>query len=328
MDEPIQYPNTIFLGVMLGLVTALCWGVSNFFSKRMIDQIGLARTLFFSFLVGSLFLSFFFFLTDQGPIEWSMPVLFMTLLAASFNLLGFLSIYYGFKIGSLSVVATVSSGWAVVTVVLSLIFLQEVPYPWQQVGIVLILVGVMLVAYRSYSSNGPTGGRKAFKNIPVGRKGRGSGIKSFLWREEGISHKETLGVFPAVCSVLFFGSCYFLMSIVTEDMGPVLPILMARILGVIIIGLFLIFRREVFGVLDARLFFLVMIGLLDAGGFVAFNYGINATMVSLVSPSASLLTLVTVFLARIFLGEKLMVNQQVGFWMTLMGIILISITTR
>ena len=328
MDELIQSPNTIILGVMFGLVTALCWGVSNFFSKRMIDQIGLARTLFFSFLVGFLFLSFFFFLTDQGPIEWSRQGLFLTLLAASFNLLGFLSIYYGFKIGSLSVVATVSSGWAVVTVVLSLIFLQEVPYPWQQVGIVLILVGVVLVAYRSYSSKGPRELREGSEKTLVGRKGRGSGSLSFLWAEKGISHKETLGVFPAICSVLFFGSCYFLMSKVTKDMGPVLPILMARILGIIIIGLFLIFRREVFVILDGRLFFLVMIGLLDAGGFVAFNYGINATMVSLVSPSASLLTLVTVSLARVFLGEKLMINQQVGFWMTLLGIILISISTR
>lgn len=328
MDALDQSPNTIFLGVMFGLVTALCWGVSNFFSKRMIDQIGLARTLFFSFLVGSLFLSVFFLSTDQGPIEWSMPVLFLTLLAASFNLLGFLSIYYGFKIGSLSVVATVSSGWAVVTVVLSLIFLQEVPYPWQQVGIVLVLVGVVLVAYRSYSFKDPRGGREGTKKTFVGRKGSVGGVPSFLFGEKGESNKETHGVFPAVCSVFFFGSCYFLMSMVTEDIGPVLPILIARVLGITIIGLFLILRKEMVGIFDFRMIFLVMIGLLDAGGFVAFNYGIKTTMVSLVSPTASLLTLVTVFLARIFLGEKLMVNQQVGFWMTLMGIILISITTR
>ena len=328
MDALIQSPNTIFLGVMLGLVTAICWGFSNFFSKRMIDQIGLARTLFFSFLVGSLFLSVFFLSTDQGPIAWSMPVLFLTLLAASFNLLGFLSIYYGFKIGSLSVVATVSSGWAVVTVVLSIIFLNEVPYPWQQAGIVLILVGVMMVAYRSYSSEESTAGEEGTKKtLDKGEASRGE-IHSFFWGGKERSLKKTLGVLPAVFSVLFFGSCYFLMGFVTKDIGPVLPILMARILGVITLGFFLIFRRSMFVAFDFRWFFLVMIGLLDAGGFVAFNYGINTTMVSLVSPSASLLTLVTVILARIFLGEKLMVNQQVGFWMTLLGIILISITSR
>jgi drug/metabolite transporter (DMT)-like permease len=203
-------------------------------------------------------------------------------------------------------VATISSGWAVVTVALSLIFLHEMPEPWQQAGIIVTLAGVMLVAYRGRGSyNNPS----VIPHLIDGHSGR---------------RVEALGVLPALGSVLFFGSCYFLMKIVTEPLGPVLPILVARTLGVLVLSLLLLLQGELRSLPRAYLGRLAFIGLLDAGGFIAFNLGMKITMVSIVSPVASLLTLVTVLLARFYLGERMVANQQVGFWLTLVGVLLLS----
>ena len=313
------------VGIGFGLVTALSWGLSNYLSKRMIDQIGLQRTLFYSFLVGSLFLALFFLLVDGESVQWSLSIFYLTLLASFLSLMGFLSIYYGFKIGSLSVVATISSGWAVVTVALSLLFLHEMPEPWQQAGIIVTLGGVMLVAYRGQSvRNSPS--LMTWLRDPVCGEWTGKN-RGGSWQADSLSEGKagTLGVLPAFCSVLFFGSCYFLMKIITDPLGPILPILIARALGVLVLSLLLLLQGELWNFPRAYLGTLAFIGLLDAGGFIAFNMGMKTTMVSIVSPVASLLTLVTVLLARFYLGERLVANQQVGFWLTLIGVLLLSI---
>jgi drug/metabolite transporter (DMT)-like permease len=294
------------MGIGFGLVTALSWGWSNFLAKRMIDQIGLRKTLFYSFLVGSLFLSLFFILDDPKTLRWSIEKISVSLLASVLSLLGFLSIYHGFKVGSLSVVATISAGWAVVTVSLSLFILGEAPQLWQKIGIFLTIGGVMLVAFRRFPRVFGQENKKSEKNIS--------------------QENKRLGVFPAACSVLFFGSCYFLMKFVTEDLGPILPILIARSLGILVIGGLLWIQRELGFLPVSQMGTLSLIGVLDATGFVAFNKGIGTTMVSLVSPAASLLTLVTVLLARFYLGEKLGFIQQVGVWLTLFGVFLLSIS--
>ena len=317
MSGPAWIQSSVLIGIGYGLVTALSWGWSNYLAKRMIDQIGLRKTLFHSFLIGSIFLGLFFIFYGREPIQWSIEKFYISLLVSVLSLLGFLSIYHGFKVGSLSVVATISAGWAVVTVSLSLLFFGETPQSWQQFGIFLTIGGVILVAFKR---------SPLLSSLHLNRSLQGS---SEMGEKEGKNNpngKKRLGVFPAACSVLFFGSCYFLMKFVTEDLGPILPILIARSFGIFVIGGLLLIQGELGFLTIPQLRTLALIGVLDAAGFVAFNLGIGTTMVSLVSPAASLLTLVTVLLARFYLGERLVFNQRVGFGLTLMGVFLLSIS--
>jgi len=60
MSGPGWIQSSVLIGIGYGLVTALSWGWSNYLAKRMIDQIGLRKTLFNSFLFGSVFLGLFF----------------------------------------------------------------------------------------------------------------------------------------------------------------------------------------------------------------------------------------------------------------------------
>ena len=226
------------------------------------------------FLVGTVLLGLvtFFTIGKAGSLDRSM--LFINILASTLGVLGYFFLYYGFQIGSLSVVSTITSAGTIVPVTLSLWILKEWPTPTQFLGIALIIPGVILVSFKR-----PPGGSPLLR-------------------------KKRLGVIPAVLSALFFGSYVILIKIVSVKAGPILPIFIVRGMGVILIGITLIYRKETAPPPRKVWKYLAAIGILDAAAFLAFIVGINNTFVAIVAPLSSLFTLVTVLLARIVLKER------------------------
>ncbi|MBI1821367.1 MAG: DMT family transporter [Nitrospirae bacterium] len=284
----------ILAGILLGLFSALAWGAGDFIAKRTVDKIGPYVTLFYMFLVGTVLLGLltFFVIGTAGPLDrWMILVI---LLSSILGVLGYFCLYYGFQIGFLSVVSTITAAGTIVPVGLLLLILQEWPTRIQLLGIVLIILGVTLVSFKRQPEISP----------------------AIL--------KKRLGVIPAIFSALFFGSYVVLIKIVSLKTGPILPIFIVRGMGVILIGLTLIYRKEMTPPPKATWKYLLAIGVLDAAAFLAFTVGITRTLVAIVAPLSSLFTLVTVILARVILKEQLAFHQKWGFWMVLIGVLTLS----
>lgn len=246
------------------------------------------------FLVGTVLLGLltFFVIGTAGPLDrWMILVI---LLSSILGVLGYFCLYYGFQIGFLSVVSTITAAGTIVPVGLLLLILQEWPTRIQLLGIVLIILGVTLVSFKRQPEISP----------------------AIL--------KKRLGVIPAIFSALFFGSYVVLIKIVSLKTGPILPIFIVRGMGVILIGLTLIYRKEMTPPPKATWKYLLAIGVLDAAAFLAFTVGITRTLVAIVAPLSSLFTLVTVILARVILKEQLAFHQKWGFWMVLIGVLTLS----
>jgi drug/metabolite transporter (DMT)-like permease len=277
---------------VLGLLSAAAWGTGDFIAKRAVDRIGPYQTLFYMFLVGTAVLGVLTFFT-LNRIQMIDPTLFLlTVISSLLCVLGYFFLYYGFQIGSLSVVSTITAGGTIVPVLFSLLFLKEWPTVPQFAGIGLIICGVGLVSFRGKPSP--------------------------------LSQKKILGVFPAILSSLFFGSYVILVKLVSEKTGPVLPIFIVRGVGVILMGSLLLYRKETIYPPRPVWKYLFAIGLLDALAFLSFTVGIHKALVSIVSPLSSLFTLVTVSLARLILKEKLVSYQIYGFWSVLFGVLALS----
>jgi len=244
------------------------------------------------FLVGTILLGTLTFFSIDKIQTFDRPLFLLSLLSSLLGVLGYFFLYYGFQVGTLPMVSTITAGGAVVPVLFSLYFLKEWPTVPEFVGIGSIIGGVILVARR---------------------KGNFESEK-----------KRSAGVIPALLSSLLFGSYVILIKIVSARTGPFLPIFIVRGMGVILIGVALICRKERSYPPIEVWKYLIAIGLLDALAFLAFTVGINKALVSIVSPLSSLFTLVTVTLAHFILKEKLEIQQKWGFWMVIFGVLMLS----
>jgi len=275
------------------LLSALAWGTGDFIAKEAVDRIGPYKTLFYMFLVGTVILGIMTLISIGKTPSISLELFLLNMISALLCILGYFFLYYGFQIGKLSVVSTITAGGTIVPVLFSLYFLKEWPTGPQFVGIGLIIAGVVLVSMKGHSSN--------------------------------LTKPRILGVFPALLSSLFFGSYVILVKIVSQKTGPLLPVFLVRGMGVILMGSLLVYRKETAYPPREVWKYLLATGFLDALAFLAFTSGINKALVAIVSPLSSMFTLVTVTLAHFVLKERLETRQKWGFWTVLFGVLALSI---
>ena len=69
---------------------------------------------------------------------------------------------------------------------------------------------------------------------------------------------------------------------------------------------------------------LAAIGVLEVIAFFAYGSGITSEFTAIVAPVSAAFPAVTILLARIFLKERLEINQKTGIFSILAGLVLIS----
>jgi drug/metabolite transporter (DMT)-like permease len=183
-----------------------------------------------------------------------------------------------------------------ITVILSIIFLNEILKTNQIIAIISIICGIVLVS---------TNIKESFKNK----------LSFFTGTKEGI------------ISMLSYGVAAFLLAFAIKSLGWFLPGILCRLFILIFIIFYAFINKQS---LRARFQpsawnLILPIAFLDIIAFFAYSIGVSSEYASIVAPVAASSPLVTVILAMIFLKEKLVSNQIVGIFLTLLGLVLISI---
>src|SRR5258708_33285292 len=135
------------MGILLGLLTALSWGSSDFLARFTTRRIGSLRTTLYMQLVGLVLLTIFLpriggwghLFDGSGWQPWAWGAL-----AGALNGISTLSLYRSFEVGKLAVVAPLSASYPALTVAIS-IFTGEHLSVMRATGIALILAGVIVV---------------------------------------------------------------------------------------------------------------------------------------------------------------------------------------
>lgn len=277
-----------------GLLAALGWGTGDFLAKLSSDKIGYLRTALYMQLVSGVFLTFFS-LPDL-PRLWQYPV--ATAGAATLgvvSLVGLLALYKGFQLGKLSIVSPIVSGYPALTSLLAVLMLGETLTPVHGLGVVVTISGVILVSIQS---------RKA---VGAETTPRGSGIVY------------------ALLAFAVFGFLYLAIKLVVVPLGVWLPILMLRWVSacILAVSLFASGRSLALPKLDS--FRLVgPVAVLDTFGNIAYNLGVIAGSIAIVSTLSGLFSSVTIGFAWVWLRERLAMHQLIGILTILGGIILIG----
>jgi drug/metabolite transporter (DMT)-like permease len=288
------------MGILLGVLTALTWGGSDFLARFATERMGTLRSLLYMQWIGFILLTMALpwlggwgHLADgSGWQPWAWGAL-----AGCVNAVSTLGLYRSFEIGKMAVVAPLSASYPLVTVTLSLLSGERLSVA-RAAGIVCSMIGVLLVA----------GGEKppdAKDAEAVRRSGKGIG-----W---------------ALASAVGYGLLFWLLGLrVIPRVGAPQTVWMIRLTCTLIAAaVILVARQPIKLPRNTRLISLGM-GVGDTSAFVLSNRAMQIEQVAVVSVLGSLYGAVTVALAAIVLREHVSRWQWLGIASIFSGIYLMS----
>jgi drug/metabolite transporter (DMT)-like permease len=293
------------MGIVLGLLTALSWGTSDFLARFATRKIGTLRTMLYMQLAGLLFLTVALpWLGGWGrladgsgfwPWAWGVSV-------GVLNTCGTLALYRSFEIGKMSIVAPISSSYPALTMLLAATTGERLTSV-RLMGFALILTGVVAVA-----------------------RGEDAPVDTNTIDRQRQSNKEHLGVGWALLAALSFGVMFWLLGTRAVPLiGSAQTVWIIRLTSVVLAGTVILIARQPLALPEKGANgWILGIGILDTSAYVLNNYGMRLEQVSVVSVLASLYGAVTVALAATILREKITKTQWLGIGAIFAGIVLIS----
>ena len=326
------------MGVLLGFLTALTWGGSDFLARFATRRIGALRTTLYMQFTGLILLTVCLpyvggwgHLRDgSGWQPWAWGVL-----AGMFNGVASLALYRSFELGKMAVVAPLSASYPALTVLL-LFFSGERLTALRAAGVALVIAGVICVARGESSASEsapsefpPTSSSLVGQINPSLESPNHSRLQvSANGDVAGRSaHALSNGVGWAILSALGFGILFWLLGTrVVPAVGFAATVWMIRLTSsVLTAGVIFFLRQAIARPRSAPVLGLLLaMGALHTAAFVLNNRGMQLDQISVVSVLASLYGAVTVLLAAAFLRERLSRWQWVGIAAIFTGIVTIS----
>src|ERR1700736_919554 len=253
------------MGILLGLLTALSWGSSDFLARFAARRIGSLRTTLYMQLAGLALLTIFLpwiggwghLFDGSGWPPWAWGSL-----AGVLNGISTLSLYRSFEVGKLAVVAPLSASYPALTVAIA-VFTGEHLTAMRAAAIALILVGVIVVV------RGET--------EPEHRSRR---------PETALGKKAATGIGAAMVSAVGFGVLFWLLgNRVVPRVGFASTVWMIRLTSSALCAIVIVAMKRSIAVRrkDNVSLWLLGMGVLDTGAFVLNNLGMQFEQVSVVS---------------------------------------------
>ena len=288
------------MGILLGVLTALTWGSSDFLARFATHRMGTLRTMLYMQFIGLILLTIALpwlggwgHLADgSGWQPWAWGAL-----AGSVNTVSTLSLYRSFEIGKMAVVAPLSASYPVLSVSLSL-FSGERLSAGRAVGIACTMLGVLFVA---------GGERPPDENDAEAMRRSGKGIG---W---------------ALSSAVGFGVLFWLLGThVIPRVGAPQTVWMIRLTCTVIVTAIILLARQPIGLPRNTRWMSLGMGAGDTSAFVLSNRGMQIEQVAVISVLGSLYGAVTVALAAVVLREHVSRWQWAGIAAIFSGIYLMS----
>ncbi|HEV2225352.1 MAG TPA: DMT family transporter [Nitrososphaerales archaeon] len=286
----------MYLSIAAGLTTAFCWGTADYLSRYQSEKVGYYKTVVYSNVVTLVVLFALVPILSPNLELATFPILVLVG-AGILNFIAFNFLYRAFQKGVVSVVAPVAYTFPAVTTVLSVVILGIFLSYTRILAIAGIIVGVILLSTR-------------FSELGTYLRGKGA-------------PNVTAGLESAIGASVFFGSVYIGIGYAAPFVSVVVPAMVLR--SVAIIAGFLLAPLLHQRVRPSRIDFsriILVMGVLEATGFLSFTYGISAVGGSLpvVAALSGMGGAVASAYGLVLLKERLEPNQMAGVVLSLVGV--------
>ncbi len=132
--------------LVLALVDMTAWGIGQVFVKRATDRLGAVTMVLFVTLVdGVLYLGLF--LGSGQTLAASWETYAYATVAAAVGITGYVLFYEALLRGNVSVVATITAGSPIITILGAVAFLGEVPTLAEAAGMALLVAVILILSY-------------------------------------------------------------------------------------------------------------------------------------------------------------------------------------
>ena len=286
------------MGIALGLGAALCWGLADYSASVASRAVGALRVVLGFHLVALVPLAVLVLATDALAHlkPGQLPVF---ALIGVIGWLSYLSFYAALAIGPISVLSPIVSGYAAVTVVLAVLISGESLSGGETAAVLITILGAMV----------------ASANV---RAIRGTHLE----------RRSALGLALALTAMVLLGGFVFGVSYYHRSIGWLGPIFLARAAATV----FLIAQTAAIGGLRERLPrslgpVIVLLALVDTGGYVCFNVGVRHAATSVVATAAAPYSVVPILMGIRFLRERPSPVQWLGIAFVLAGLVTLGLTS-
>ena len=277
------------LAVSLALAASVAWGLADFIAGVKSRTVALLAVSVVSQAAGLAALGAF--VAGRAPAPPEARYVALAALAGVCGAVGLTALYRGLAVGAMSVVAPITGTAAAIPVLVGLAA-GERPSPGQALGLLLALTGVVLA-----SRQPAAGGRTS-------RVAAGAGL--------GVVAALGIGGFLAALDG-------------AGDGGLLWALLVSRATSLTLLGAAALVVRPRLLLGGRDLASLVAVGALDVSANALFAVAAARGLVSLAAVLASLYPIVTIFLARWVLAERIGRPQQAGVAVALVGVVLITL---
>ena len=280
------------LSILFGLTSALTWGAADFAGGLSSRKLSAYRAVFFSDFFGLLLL-----LIAAGIYRENLPALYPVLiagLAGMFGSMGLLVLFYSMIQGQMSIAAPVSALLAATLPVIVGGMMDGLPKPLQFLGFGFALMAVWMISQGDSEEKFHLG-RLADLRLPL-------------------------------LAGLGFGLYFVLMGAATRATPSLIwPMVASRTAGTVLLLIFVLIRRESFGVPRAAWNVVSANAILDVSGNVFYILALRTGRLDVSAVLSSLYPGATVLLAWLMLKERISRKQWLGIAAALVAIVLMTL---
>src|SRR5438132_13370292 len=280
------------VSIVLAVAASVSWGFSDFLGGLTSRRLSLLSVLLISQAVGLVMVVPAVLVSDQAPVDG--PARLSAIGGSLAGLGGLAALARAIAIGVVSIAAPISATGAVIPVAVGALR-GETTSGWQEIGMVLAILGVVLAAW--------TAGDPMHTSTT--------------------SHQGRAGTGFALLAAAGFGG-FFVLLHDASTYSVVWATFVQRLTSVSVLLVASLIIRPSLAVGWRRTPRLLAIGALDQGANLLYGFASTVGLVSLAAVLASLFPVVTVILARAVLHERLSRTQQTGVACALAGVALIA----
>jgi uncharacterized membrane protein len=280
--------------VIYGLIAALGFGLADFEGAIAGRRIGSLWTVILGQTLSAVVMTVVFVATG-AHLSVLGPLLGFVVLNGICAAAAYQTHYRALELGPVAVVSPIGSAYAVIGVLLAVVFLGERPGALALVGSAVTIAGVALVS-------------TDLRELRAGLRGVARGVP---W---------------ALVSAVAFGLAGFLLGYLSQRAGWVAGLWASRAAQVICyIPLAFVARKQFPTTGDRRgLTFAFVAAIADIVGVIGLSVGSERGFVSVTLAASAIFPLVAVILSLLILHERLVTNQFVGIALVIGGLLLLG----
>ena len=280
--------------MIYGLLAALGFGLADFEGAIAGRRIGSLWTVILGQTLSAIVMTAVFVATDTH-VSVLGPFLGFVALNGICAAAAYQTHYRALELGPVAVVSPIGSAYAVIGVLLAVIFLGERPGALALVGTIVTVLGVALVS-------------TDLRELRAGLHGMARGVP---W---------------ALVSTVTFGAAGFLLGYLSQKTGWVAGLWASRMAQVVCyIPLAVVARSQLPQIRDRRgLTFAFVAAIADIVGVIGLSVGSERGFVSITLAASAIFPLVAVILSLLILHERLVPNQYAGIALVIGGLLMLG----